>query len=89
MELGSFGFNIKLSGKTIRNAIKSGNVFNLEQKDMIKKFGDKTQGIVLEINEYKYASLNNVLKILFIYKFFMEIRVIKINILPNKTFISF
>lgn len=35
VELGSFGFNIKLSGKTIRNAIKSGNVFNLEQKDMI------------------------------------------------------
>ena len=34
----------------------------LEQKDMTKKFGDKTQGIVLEINEYKYASLNNVIK---------------------------
>ena len=29
---------------------------------LTKKYGDKTQGIVAEIAEYKYASLNNVLK---------------------------
>jgi 23S rRNA (guanosine2251-2'-O)-methyltransferase len=39
-----------------------GEVQVIDAVKMSKQFGDKTQGIVLEINEYKYASLNNVLK---------------------------
>lgn len=34
----------------------------LDTVKMTKQFGDKTQGIVLEIAEYKYADLNKVLK---------------------------
>ncbi len=39
-----------------------GEVIVLDTVKMSKQFGDKTQGIVLEIAEYKYADLNRVLK---------------------------
>lgn len=35
LELNKNGFDIEISGRTIRNAIKSGDVFEIEQKDMI------------------------------------------------------
>lgn len=39
-----------------------GEVQVIDTVKMAKQFGDKTQGIVLEIAEYKYADLNKVLK---------------------------
>jgi 23S rRNA (guanosine2251-2'-O)-methyltransferase len=39
-----------------------GEVQVIDAVKMSKQFGDKTQGIVLEIAEYKYADLNKVLK---------------------------
>lgn len=44
-QLKDYGFNVLISGKTIRNAIKSGGIFELEQKDMIynKRYKNKNK----------------------------------------------
>lgn len=45
LELKKNGFNIEISGRTIRNAIKSGDVFEIKQQDMIynKKKNNKNK----------------------------------------------